>query len=51
MNFSNGVLEDGEMMEGISVCWNELLMQHSQAISVLNGSLLFVLLGPSSSEY
>lgn len=28
-NFTNGVLENGEMMEGISaVCWNELLMQH-----------------------
>lgn len=28
-NFSNGVLENGEMMEGISaVHWNELLMQH-----------------------
>lgn len=27
--FSNGVLENGEMMEGISaVCWNELLMPH-----------------------
>lgn len=30
MKFSNGVLENGGMIEGyvMSVCWNELLMQH-----------------------
>lgn len=30
MKFGNGVLENGWMIEGyvLSVCWNELLMQH-----------------------
>lgn len=51
-NFSNGVFGNGEMMEGISaVCWNELLMQHCRAISILNSSLLLVLLSSPSSEY